>query len=187
MSINLNNVQPQASNDFELIPDGTIAPVRMSVRGEKLTKAGDARMLDVEFVVTAGSHARRKIWANMMITSNGSTGHDTAVNITMGRVRAFVESAYGLTATDDSPEAMAARELSDWSDLDGLEFVAKIGIEKSKDPQYSDKNAIVGAIGPGSDDYRGFTPAKPKRKPASVPAPATNGAAASGGSRPAWA
>ena len=180
MPISFNEAAPQkTSGEFDLIPDGTIAPVRLTVRGEKSTKANDARMLDCEFVVTAGSFAKRKVWLNMMISSNGSDGHDKAVQITMSKVRAMLESAYGVAEDDKSPDAMAARIINDWPDLDGLEFVAKFGVEKSKDTKYPDKNTLS-AVSPKSADYNGFKPAKPKgAKPA--------GAAPAAGGRPAWA
>lgn len=181
MAISFNDAQPQQYGEFELIPDGTVAPVRLIVRGEKVTKAGDARMLDCEFVVTAGTYAKRKVWSNMMITSNGSDGHDKAVQITMSSVRAMLESAYGIAEDDKSPEAMQARTINDWPDLDGLEFVAKFGIEKSKDPKYGDKNTVR-AVGMKAPEYAGFKPAKPKAaKPAAAAAPAPSGG------RPAWA
>ena len=73
MSISFNEVptsQPSSDKEFELIPDKTVAPVRMSMRGIKKTKAGDAQMLDLEFVVTEGPHAKRRMWSNAMLTSN---------------------------------------------------------------------------------------------------------------------
>jgi hypothetical protein len=185
MAISFNDAQPQQSSEFEVIPDGTIAPVRLTVRGEKTTKANDARMLDCEFIITAGPYAKRKVWVNMMITSNGSDGHDKAVSITMSRVRAMLESAYGIGEDDKSPDAMQGRTINDWVDLDGLEFLAKLGIEKSKDPKYpNDKNTVT-AVGVKHAEYAHFKPAKPKAGKAPV---STAGAVpASNGSRPSWA
>lgn len=182
MAISFNDAQPQQSGDFDLIPADTIAPVRLNLRGEKATKAGDARMLDCEFIVTAGPYAKRKVWTNMMITSNGSEGHNKAVSITMSAVRAMLESAYGVGEDDKSPDAMQARTINDWTDLNGLEFLAKFGIEKSKDPQYPDKNTVK-AVGTKHADYAAFKPAKPKStsKPVGAAAPVSNGA------RPSWA
>jgi len=185
MAISFNDAQPQASGEFQPIPDGTIAPVRLTVRGEKMTKAGDARMLDCEFIVTAGTYAKRKIWTNMMITSNGTDGHDKAVQITMSRVRAMLESAYGIAEDDKSPDAMQGRTINDWPDLDGLEFLAKIGIEKSKDPKYPDDKNTVQAVGTKHAEYAHFKPAKPKAMK-SVGAVA-GAVTASNGSRPSWA
>lgn len=180
--INLNEVQPSTSGSNELIPDNTIAPVRITVRGEKATKAGDARMLDCEFVVLEGPHARRRFWANMMITSNGSEGHNTAVRITMERIRKIVESAYGIDPNDKSESAMSARMIEDFIDIDGFEFVAKIGIEKGSQG-YSDKNALKDAVTCDQSGYEGFQPVKPKTRGPSGNAPA----AQTNGSRPEWA
>lgn len=181
MAISFNDAAPQQSGNTGPIPEGTIAPVRLTVRGEKMTKAGDARMLDCEFVITAGTYARRKIWSNMMITSNGSDGHNKAVSITMSSVRGMLESAYGIAEDDKSPDAMQARTIADWSDLDGLEFLARIGVEKSKDPQYPDKNTVR-AVGTKASEYGHFKPSKPK---ALKVAPGTG--IVSSGSRPSWA
>lgn len=187
MSISFNEVptsQSSSDKEFELIPDKTVAPVRMSMRGIKKTKAGDAQMLDLEFVVTEGPHAKRRMWSNAMITSNGSPGHDTAVSITMRNVRGYLESAYGIKPADESEEAIMARTIEDWPDLDGLEFVAMIGIEKDKTGNYPDKNVVRYAVTPDSKDYAGFRPAKPRSaKPAAPAAPSSNAS----GSRPSWA
>lgn len=188
MSINLNGAKPQNATG-ELMPDNTIAPVILNLRGLKKTNAGDATMLDCEFTITAGKFAKRKFWGLMMITSNGSSGHDTAVDITMSRVKGMLDSAYGLDPEDDSDKAQSARVLSDWHDLDGLEFLARIGVEKSKDPQYSDKNVLKAAVTPDQDQYKGFEPGKPaatttttKAAPKSAPAQS----AASDDDTPEW-
>ena len=187
MPISFNEAKPSQSSsdkDFELIPDKTVAPVRMAMRGIKTTKAGDAQMLDLEFVVTEGPHAKRRMWGNAMITSNGSKGHDTAVDITMRNVRGYLESAYGFKPSDESEAAIAARTIEDWPDLDGLEFVALIGIEKDKTGNYPDKNVVRQAITPDSKDYAGFKPAKPR---AAKKASAPSAPAADSGNRPSWA
>jgi hypothetical protein len=181
MAIDFNSASSQGGNAGNtLIPDGTVAPVILSVRGEKRTKAGDATMLDCEFTVTEGEHKKRKFWKLMMVTSNGSDGHNTAVAITHSTCRAILESAYGINPVDDSETAIAARRISDWSDLSGLEFVARIGIEPGKDG-YKDKNILAAAVTPDEPDYAGFTPAKPKV--AASPKPATS----NGTVKPAWA
>lgn len=169
MSMDFNDAQPQRG-EFDLIPDGAVAPVMINYRGEKRTNANDASMLDLEFVVTAGEYAKRKMWGYWMITSNGSKGHDTAVGITRSRVRGVLESARGIDPVDDSPAGMAGRKLDDWADLDGMVFLAKIGIEKGTG-EYKDKNVVVAALTVGDEGYEHFTPkaAKPKPAPAATP------------------
>jgi hypothetical protein len=189
MAISFNEAQTsQTSSDkeFALIPDKTVAPVRMSMRGIKTTKAGDAQMLDLEFVVTEGPHAKRRMWGNAMITSNGSSGHDTAVSITMRNVRGYLESAYGINPSDETEVAIKARTIADWPDLDGLEFLALIGIEKDKTGNYSDKNVVRYAITPDNSDYAGFKPAKLKA-PKKTGAFGNEAPVGNNESRPSWA
>jgi hypothetical protein len=178
MAIDLNNAERQREGGGEIIPDGTVAPVILNMRGIKATKDKTGQMLDIEFTITAGPFSKRKFWGLMMVVGNGSDGHTKAVAISMARARAIIESAYGIAPTDDSEVALAARRLGDWDDLDGLEFVARIGIEKGTG-DYKDKNVLKGAVTIDDDDYSGFKPAKPKVA-ASASKPAASG-------RPAWA
>jgi hypothetical protein len=191
MAINTNTAEKQKEMGA-LIPNGTIAPVILNIRGRKMTKADDAEMLDCEFTITEGEYEKRKVWENMMITSNGSDGHNTAVDITMSRVRGLLESAYGIDPEDDSDAAIAAREIEDWEDLDQMEALAKIGIEKGKEG-YKDKNKILVFITPDMDEYEesGFQPVKPgKKKPASkaktAAKPAGKAGASKGVKKPSW-
>ena len=181
MALDFNTAEKQRGQ-FDLMPDGTVAPVILKMREVKLTKAKDAKMLDCEFIITDGEFAKRKVWGLMMFEGNGTDGHKTAVNITLSRIRGMLESAYGVDPIDDSPAALAARQLKEWDDLNGLRFLARIGIEKSKDPQYPDKNVIAAAVTPDEDDYNGFDP-----KPAPSAAPAASNGAASTSSKPSWA
>ena len=177
MSVLDYNTAEVGTPQSDLIPDKTIAPVVMIVRGEKKTKAGDGTYLDCEFTITEGPFARRKFWDIFMITGKG-------LDITRSKVRGMIESAYGVSPTDESESAMTARQLSDWQDLDGLEFLACVKLEKSKDPQYKDKNRLSYAVTPDASDYEGFKPAKPKTSKA--PSQPTQ-AASNGAGRPAWA
>jgi len=154
MAIDTNTAQKQKG--FDLIPNGTIASVVLNLRGLKDTKNADGQMLDCEYTVSSGDFSTRKIWELAMIKGNGSDGHTTAVDIAMSRLRALLESAFAIESEDESEEAQAARVIEDWTDIDGLEVLVKIGIEKSKDSQYPDKNRIVAFIGPDSKDYDEF-------------------------------
>jgi hypothetical protein len=178
MAIDLNNAERQREVG-DLVPDNTVAPVIMSMRGLKPTKDKTGQMLDCEFTITAGPFARRKFWANMMV-SGSTDGQKMAVNITLSRLRAMLESAYGVLPADESETAKAARRLSDWDDLQALEFVARIGVEKGTG-DYKDKNSLKGAVTAEDADYNGFVPKKPKAASSSKPA----GGTAAG--RPQWA
>jgi hypothetical protein len=177
MAIDLNNAERQREGG-DIIPDNTVAPVICVMRGLKPTKDKSGQMLDCEFTITQGPFAKRKFWSLMMV-SGSTEGQGKAVNITMSRLRAMLESAYGVLPTDDSEMAKTARRLKDWDDLNGLEFLAKIGIEKGTG-DYKDKNVLKGAVTPDDDEYNGFQPKKPK----ALSTPASKPAAAG---RPSWA
>lgn len=152
MAYDFNSASEQRSG--ELIPDGTIVPVHLTIRpgnsGEggwlKRSKAGDSMALDCEFTVTEGPHAKRKFWS--LFTMEGTTeGHQKAADISASRIRAILESAYSVRPDDESDAAKSKRRLNSWGDLDGIRFVAKVGIEKGKDG-YKDKNTLSEVITP---------------------------------------
>ena len=169
------------------IPDGTVAPAVITVRGIK-TSGKDARVqgLDLEVTITAGPFKGRKAWRWAGIAGNGSDGHNKMISMTRSMIRAILESAYGVSSTDDSAEAMAARKISDWEDLSGLAFVCRFGIETGSDyvdgrsgdtVKGKDKNTIA-AVAVDDPEYAGFKPAKVKA--------AAKPAAAKSSSRPSW-
>lgn len=194
MAYDFNNASEQRSGD--LIPEGTIAPVHLTIRpgnsGEggwlKRSKAGDSSALDCEFTVTEGPQAKRKFWT--LFTVEGTTeGHGKAADISSSKIRAILESARGIRPDDESEAAKNARRLSTWGDLDGLRFVAKIGIEKGKDG-YKDKNTLVEVITPDKKTWARIEQvAKPAGTVTTIGAAANaavaNAAQAAG--KPAWA
>jgi hypothetical protein len=151
--MDFNNAGEQRS---DLIPDGTLATVHLTVRpgnaGEggwlKRSKDGGSQALDCEFTVTEGPYAKRKFWS--LFTVEGSTeGHQKAAEISASRIRAILESVNGIKPDDESDNAKVKRRLNSWGDLDGLRFIAKIGIEKAKEGSgYKDKNQLVEVITP---------------------------------------
>jgi len=189
MGINLNTA-PEQKVMGGVIPSGTICSVLINVRGRKDTKAKDGEMLDLEFTVLEGEYEKWRIWEMMMIKGNGSEGHNQALDITMSRVRAIIESAKGIDPSDDSKEAMAARDIDDWEDIDGLNVLIRVGIEKGVDP-YPDKNKVLTFITPDMDDYDGFEPEQPAKRTAAkgkaAPAAAKGKAKAEAGTKkPKW-
>jgi hypothetical protein len=165
MGINLSGAERQREMG-ELIPSGTIAPMVINVRGRKETRAEDGVMLDVEFTIVGGDYDKRKLWDMMMIESSlQSDGRKQAIDITMSRLRGIVESAFGIDPADDSQEAIDFRDnfLDDYEDIDGLEVLAKIGIEKSDDDKYPDKNRVVAFVTIDDEAYdeSGFEPVSP--------------------------
>ncbi|CAB4142895.1 hypothetical protein UFOVP452_50 [uncultured Caudovirales phage] len=116
--------------------------------------------------------------------ANGWGGSLKAVNITRTTLRAILESSRGIRSDDASPSAMSARRVHGVGDFDGMEFVAKIGVEKGENG-YKDKNRLVEAITPDKPGYilpGGAAPAAPVAR---GPAPAAGAPPAA--AKPAWA
>lgn len=168
MSYDFNDAEPQRGFSGDLIPDGTVALVAMTVRpgGQddggwlKASNDGGCLMLDAEFTIDGGDYDRRKLWGNYVI--KGSTeGHDKAAGISRSFLRAALESSRGITPSDASPGALEARKIASYGDFDGITFCARIGIEKGglKDKtagpdseRWPDKNRLF-AVTPDEDEY----------------------------------
>ena len=170
-----NSAESQQS--FDIIPKGTIVPVRMTIKpggfddhnrgwaGGYATQnqSSGSIYLNCEFVITEGQYARRKVWSLI-----GLFSHKGPEWGNMGRsfVRGILNSARGLKDKDNSEAAQRARHINGLGDLDGIEFLAKIDIEK--DQHGEDKNTIKFAITPDHKEYQGFNTGN------SIPAPAAH-------------
>lgn len=165
----MNDAEPQKSG--ELIPDGTFAKVTMIVRpggidgqseiDQALLKApkdptSDVRMLDCEFTVAEGPHAKRKFW--QMFTVQGGkvdeNGVSIAWKISKSSFRAMIDSALGLDSQDMSEVAKEKRVLRGLADLSGITFVAKIRIEASEDSRYGDQNRLDRVLLPTEKEWK---------------------------------
>jgi hypothetical protein len=155
-----NDAEQQPS--YELIPKGTVVKLRMTIKpgghdnieqgwtGGYATESFDTGSvyLSCEFVVLEGEYAKRKLWSNVGLHSAKGPAWGN-----MGRsfIRAVLNSARGVHPQDNSPQAAAARRIRDFNDLDGIEFVAKVDVEK--DNKGENKNVIKQAIEPDHRDY----------------------------------
>ncbi len=147
---------------FNLIPKGTLVPVRMTIRpgghddysqgwtDGYATQSFDsgAVYLSCEFVVTAGEFSKRKLWTNIGLHSAKGPKWGQ-----MGRsfIRALLNSARGIVPNDVSPQAVAGRQIRSISELDGIEFIAQVDIEK--DGKGEDRNVVKLAIEPDHPAY----------------------------------
>ncbi|MBG1252176.1 hypothetical protein [Burkholderia pseudomallei] len=165
-----NDAEAQ-QNGFDLIPKGTLVPVRMTIKpggyddpaqgwtDGYATESFDtgAVYLACEFVVTAGPYAKRKVWSNIGLHSRkGPTWGQ------MGRsfIRGALNSAHNVHPQDNTPQAAAARRIQSFADLDGIEFLARVDIEK--DAKGEDRNVVKVAIEPDHKDYAALMRAEPK-------------------------
>ena len=167
-NLDLSTIEAPQAKEFELIPNGTIAPVIINIKGVKPTNAGDAQMLDIEFTVTAGDYARRKVFGLFMVKGNGTPGHTMAVEISSRKFLEIAQSAFGIT-DPTAPDAAAFLKSFNTDSIQGAEFLARIGIEKDKTGQYSDKNVVAGAVTPSDKRYNFKPPPLPLASAAPAP------------------
>ena len=162
--LNFDKAPPQGS--FPVIPDGTILRVSLWIRhgnyqdstsslkwahgyATKSPTTGSV-YLSCEYTVTEeGPYCGNKIWGLIGLHSDKSTKWAD-----MGRsfIRGILNSARGYGEKDESPEAKAARQIRSLSDLNTLEFVARVDVEMDKEKN-EPRNMIKMAITKGHDAY----------------------------------
>lgn len=161
-----NDAQP-ASN---IIPKGTIAKVRLTIRpggfddpsqgwtGGYATRGNSGAVyLNSEFTVTEGQYAKRKIFS--LIGLYSPKGPDWA---NMGRtfIKSMLNSAHGLSEKDTSQQAQALRRIKSFTDLDGIEFLARI--DTGSDTNGDEKNDIRTAVTIDHKHYASVTGVSPQ-------------------------
>ena len=187
---------------FELIPKGTLARVRMTLKpgghndpaqgwtGGYATRSYETGSvyLAAEFVVLSGEYAKRKLWSNIGLSSpKGPTWGQ------MGRsfIRAALNSARQIHPEDHSPGAAAARRIEGFHELDGLEFVVKVDIEL--DHKGQPRNVVRQVIEPDHPEYARVMGVPTKThsgsevSPPVPPAPTPTPQRASVTGKPSWA
>lgn len=195
----LNSADEQSNSD--IIPHKTPVKVRMKIRpgsyddpsqgwtGGYATRSDStgAVYLDCEFTIVGGKFNKRKVWSNVgLYSAKGPKWGE------MGRsfMRAAVESARGIRPSDASEQAMQARRISSFADLDGLEFAAFVDVQKATAEQIAqgygnDRNVIQNVIPATHKDYA--TLMSGQGGDAAQPAASAPGAAPAASSTPAWA
>ena len=167
--IDFNNANPQD----ELIPAGTIAKVTLKLKGggnygeHNLQHQSDntgSIGLNVFFTIDEGKYKGRKFYQLIGIkgAKKNAEGADVWGDMGGSLIRSILESAYNIHPNDKSERSIKARSLESYNDLEGLQFVVKIGVEIDKTGQYSDKNKIVAAITPADKNYTTLMSATPR-------------------------
>lgn len=165
MSFGMNDAGPQKSG--ELIPDGTFAKITTTIRrggteGQSeldrglLKASGSVLMQDAKFTTMEGPYARRKLWQNFTVTSGkiDEQGVPIGWKNSKSTFRTMIDSALDLDQEYMSGAAKTKRILRGLPDLSGIAFVAKIKVEPSSDPHYSDSNKLDRVILPGEAEWR---------------------------------
>ncbi|TQF78666.1 hypothetical protein FK498_08710, partial [Elioraea sp. Yellowstone] len=181
-------------NAFELIPSGTLVRVRLTIRPGGVgpegwvtqSRTSDAQYLNTEAVILEGPHARRRVYTRIGLRGKGAQGSDDPYgNRGRALIRGILESARGVASKDTSDRARAARTIRGYGDLNGMEFLARIGVEKDKaDPRDEGRNVVAAAIGPEHADYARLMGGAPVAAQPTPPGPVTQG---TGGAAPPWA
>lgn len=192
-----NDAEPQMGPIGELIPDGTFARLKLKIRPGGIdgavpadkgllrsAKSGDAKMLDCELIVMSGPYARKRLWQNFTV-AGGKTddkGQSIAWKISKSTFRAMIESATGIDPKDMSDAAKQKRTIQSLSQLQGIEFAARIMVEPGE-PGYRDQNRLANVVIRGEPNYEAIMrgesveadpvnaqPKKPKTQAAGAPA-----------------
>jgi hypothetical protein len=196
------NFNLNEADALDLIPAGKVCALQLKARPGggsdkgwlKPAGKGGSEGLDCEFTVLDGDFKNRKLWE--LLTIHGSTpGHAEAGRLSLGKIRAMVESAHGIRKDDKSAAAEAARKLNGWADLNGLRFVARIGVRPPQDT-FPAKNVILEVITPPHPHWRQLEQlpkatnggaAAPAATAATTTTPAEASPPANAIARPRWA
>lgn len=150
------------STSYSPVPDGTIAKLVLRIKpggySDKskgwsngyATKSNstDSIYLNCEFTVVEGKYKGRKLWSFIGLYS--AKNDNQWGDIGRSFIRNLLNSSNGFADNDKSEEATNARQIKSFADLDGLEFIAKVGI---KEDEYGKKNFIERIITPDDEAY----------------------------------
>lgn len=215
MPVNLQDA-PEQKEFGGIIPDGSFVKVTLSIRpgghsepssgdptqdmldGDLFyaSKSSDAIMLDTEMTVIDGQWKHQKIWQYFTV-GGGSLNADGSSKgwlISKAAFRAMIDCACGLDPKDDTPRAREMRIMRGFSDLDGIEFWARVGIQKGGKREgggddYPDKNTIAHIVTPDEPEWKLLTEGKEvEPQPRGVRGGSSGGgkAAAADPGKPAW-
>jgi hypothetical protein len=145
-----------------LIPKDTICKVRIDIipggydnievewEGGWATRSErtDSAYLSCEYTILDGKYDQQKISGLIGLYSpKGPKWGERGRSF----IRAILNSAYGLMPNDFSPAAIQKRKINSLGDLNGLEFIVQIGIEKNQNSDWI--NNIKQVIEPNHKRY----------------------------------
>lgn len=149
------------------MPAGTIVPLRMRLlpggagAGGWLTpfdteSPQEGLLLVCEFTVPRGRYAGRKLRQGFRLPgmrSDGESGPatDRRGSYVRALLRAILESARNIRPDDTGAEAAALRRVAGWEDFNGLCFLARLELDRSR---HGRRNKIAAIITPDMAEYR---------------------------------
>jgi hypothetical protein len=170
MPIDLNDAEPQ--RDRSLIP-AAVYCLKITVKpggsgeGRFLRVAKNLRslMLELKYSVVGGDYAGKQIQDFITVDFDETDdlhlspiepdkleNYRTSVRMGRSKLRAIIDSAYGLQPNDDSEAARAKRKLASYGALNGLEFYAQVD-EKPGSDGYGPRNYVDFVITPDLPDW----------------------------------
>jgi hypothetical protein len=170
--IDLNNIESGGGSDFELIPMDTIVRAIITIKPNAVTmpefsnvpifkasQTTSAKWLEVEYTIIGGQFDKRKFWQNHFFDGDAKddSGVSKSKKIGLQWLKSVVESHNDISAFDASPQAQAVRQIDmqkgGVASINAMNVCVKIGIEKSNDPMYSDKNRCKVILTQGMEGY----------------------------------
>ena len=165
-----NNIESPAK---ELIPAGTIAPVKLTMEAggqapEGLltkTKSADMYYMHALLTIIEGPYVQQTLHHRFAV--RGTHPQDRWALRGLQDLRRVLESARNIHPTDPSEEAKAKRRIQSYREFDGLCFLIKIGVKPGNvsatapTVRYAPENCISTILLPGMADYRPVSPWNP--------------------------
>jgi hypothetical protein len=169
MSIDLRDTETQFDRT---IPAGVYG-LQITVKpggegpGGFLRRAKNRRqlMLELECTIATGEHKERKVWDYITLALDESERGDalpipadqlskfhTTVRLGRIRLRAILDSAYGLDPNDRSEATDAKRQLGSYGELNGLTFYAQVETKPGGNG-YGPRNVVEFIVTPDLPDY----------------------------------
>ena len=149
-NFDVNASEYDEDNSFDLVPAGWY---QMFISKAELrpTKSGGS-MISVTYDITGPTHQGRKVFGNF----NWENANPVAQEI--GR-KQFAQQI----------RALGLPGIQSLDDLINLPFDGKVGIQKSKDPQYEDSNRVTAFAVAGSKSGGGVAQVAPQQRQVAVP------------------
>lgn len=144
MVIDLSREEEQKERNYGPVPAGSRVLVRLTLEKPKYASRNDPDLaetksgllqLPCKMEVVDGSYAGCSWYEYITLPSSAQNVRltdnlSTACSIGGRLIRAIVEAHRGVDPKDKSPRADNARLLNAWADMDGMEFPARLGINR---------------------------------------------------------
>lgn len=144
MAIDFSREEEQKDRNYGPVPSGSRVLVRMTLEKPKYASRNDPDIaetkngllqLPCKMSVVDGTYAGCSWYEYITLQADMQTirlteSQQTACRIGGSTLRAIIEAHRGVDPKDKSPRADKARMINAWGDMDGMEFPARLGINR---------------------------------------------------------